>query len=338
MMIEIDGAHGEGGGQILRTAISLSAVLAEPVRIFNIRQGRPNPGMSAQHVASIAAVAGLSGADVDGLRAGSREVVFRPGTIPGGDFDFDVGTAGSISLVLQSCILPALHAAGRTTISVSGGTDVKWAPQIDYLGLVHLPLIGLAGARADLHVERRGFYPEGGGRVSLDIEPATVLPLDLERRKGTPDIEGVVCSQNLPEDVTTRMKHAALKRMVGLERVRLRSDVSSGRSRGAGIVISARFENTVLGAARLGEKGVRAEVLGDECASDLLGVLSTDATVDQHSLDQVLPFMALADGRSKVVAQGLTPHAETNIWVIERFLGEKFSVEEDRGLVTVETV
>jgi RNA 3'-phosphate cyclase len=337
-MIEIDGAHGEGGGQMLRTAVSLSAVLGEPVRVFNIREGRPTPGLSAQHEASIRAVADISGADVKGLRPGSSEIVFRPGRISGGDFEFAVGTAGSVSLVLQSCILPALRAGSRTNVTITGGTDVRWAPQIDYLRLVHLPLIANCGVVSELHVESRGFYPEGGGRASMMLSPANIGPLELGQREGAPRIEGIAYSQNLPEGVTARMKHAALKRLVGNENVRVRSEGSSGHSTGAGIVLSAIFENTVLGASRLGEKGVRAEVLGDECAAELTGIMSSDATVDLHSLDQLLPFMALARGRSTVTAAELTRHAETNMWVIEKFMGNRFSVEKTAGLVKVETL
>ncbi len=337
-MIDIDGAHGEGGGQILRTAVSLSAVLHEPVRVFNIRAGRPTPGLSAQHVTSIAAVADLSAAVVEGLRRGSEEIVFKPGDISGGDFEFAVGTAGSVALVLQSCILPALHAGSSTTITVTGGTDVRWAPQVDYLGLVHLPLIRRFGADSTMQVESRGFYPEGGGRATLEVRPSKALrPLGLVRREGRASIEGIVYSQNLPDDVNTRMKHAAMKRLVGFDPVRIRSDVSSGNSTGAGIVLSAGFDNTVLGASRLGEKGVRAEVLGEKCADELARTLSSEVTVDPYSLDQLLPYMALARGASTVLASSLTPHAETNIWVIERFLGKRFDINEERGLVTIAT-
>lgn len=338
-MIEIDGSHGEGGGQVLRTAISLSAVTGEQVRISNIRAGRPNPGLQPQHTTSIEAVAEVCGADVDGLFQGSKEIVFKPSQLVGGDFEFDVGTAGSIPLVITSCLLPGLMSKAKLRITVRGGTDVRWSPPIDYLRLVHIPLLNEFGGSCDLELSSRGFYPEGGGEVVAEIAPAGGLSkVDLGSQGKTVRIEGVAYAQNLPEHVVSRIKHSALKKLVGFEDVRIESDLRKGHSTGAGIVLSAVCENTVLGESALGAKGVRSETLGESCAEDLLETLKSGATVDEHMMDQVLLYMAVAEKGSRVTAEELTRHAETNIWVIEQFLGKRFSVAQRDGLTEVRTV
>ena len=337
-MIEIDGSHGEGGGQILRTSISLSAVIGEPVRIRKIRAGRSNPGLAPQHVTSIESVAEMCGADVDGLFAGSKEIVFRPGPLIGGDFEFDVGTAGSISLVIQSCLLPATMSKSTGRMSVKGGTDVRWSPPIDYLRLVHFPLIEKFGVSCELNLVSRGFYPEGGGEVTVETTPAGGLkPVSLDLQGKIRSVVGIAFSQNLPDHVVSRMKHTALKSLIDFREVGIDSDSRRGHSTGAGIVLVAEFEKTVVGESELGEKGVRSETLGETCAENLKETIRSKATVDEHMLDQILPYMALAGKGSNVLAEEMTGHAETNIWVIEQFLGRKFTVSNRNGLVEVAT-
>jgi RNA 3'-terminal phosphate cyclase (ATP) len=335
-MIEIDGSHGEGGGQILRTSIALAAVTGKQVRISNIRAGRPVPGLQPQHLTSIEAVAEICGAEVDGLFKGSKEVVFKPGPLLGGDFEFDVGTAGSVCLVVTSCLLPGLFSKARLRLTVRGGTDVRWSPPIDYLRLVHLPLLSEFGGACEIELVSRGFFPEGGGEVFAEISPAGGLSsVCLTSQGRTVRIEGVAYAQNLPEHVITRMKHSALKKLLDFKEGKIESDLRKGRSTGAGIVLSAVCENTVLGESALGAKGVRSETLGEGCVDDLLETLRSGATVDEHMLDQILLYMAFAEKGSEVLAEELTPHAETNIWVIEKFLGKKFTIERKDGLVTV---
>ncbi|MGD9962281.1 MAG: RNA 3'-terminal phosphate cyclase [Thermoplasmata archaeon] len=328
-MIEIDGAHGEGGGQVLRTAVSLSAVLQEPVRVTDIRAKRPNPGLAAQHVAAIGAVAELCDAEVEGVHVGSREMTFLPGTLAGGDFELDIGTAGSTSLVLQACLLPATFSKAPVTLALRGGTDTKWSPPIDFMRLVHIPIIRRIGASCDIDVVRRGFYPEGGGEVVARVDPCPVVRgVDLAQRGELVRISGVTYAQNLPEHVVSRMKHAALKTLVDHGRVKVDSDLRSGSSTGAGIVLAAEYEGAILGASALGQRGVRAETLGENCAADLAETMRSGATVDEHMLDQIVPYMALAEGESTVLAEELTGHAETNIWVVDRFLGQRFATEK----------
>jgi len=338
-MIEIDGSHGEGGGQVLRTAIALSAVLHEPVHVTGIRASRPNPGLAAQHVAAIEAVAELCDAEVDGLHAGSKEVAFKPGTLTGGDFEFDIGTAGSTALVLQACILPATMSKAPVRLTLKGGTDTRWSPPMDFVKLVHLPLVSRMGVSCEIELVRRGFYPEGGGEIVARIDPCHALAgIDLGHRGELVGVSGVAFAQNLPDHVISRMKHAALKSLVSHRNVKIDSDLRSGRSTGAGIVLAAEYDHTVLGESALGQRGVKAETLGEDCAADLIETMNSGATVDGHTLDQLVPYAAVAEGSSVMTTDGMTEHAETNMWVVERFLGERFRTQRAGNLVEVRTL
>jgi len=253
LMIDIDGSYGEGGGQILRTAISLAAVVGEPVRISRIRAARSNPGLSPQHITGIEAVAEICGAEVDGLFAGSTDLTFKPGQLIGGEYEFDVGTAGSISLVLQSCLLPCVVSKSRIRMTIKGGTDVRWSPPIDFLRMVHLPLLTRFGGTCDVEIVSRGFYPEGGGELVVETTPTGgLMPVDLRQRGEVTSIRGTAYAQNLPEHVVTRMKNAAIKRLLDFKEVKIESDLRKGHSTGAGIVLIAECENTVIGESALG--------------------------------------------------------------------------------------
>ncbi len=338
-MIEVDGSLGEGGGQILRTSVSLAAVTREPVKITNIRAGRKNPGLAPSHITSIEAVARIADADVDGLYQGSKEVIFSPRDLLGGEFEFDIGTAGSISLVLQSCLIPSILSKARTVLEIRGGTDVNWSPPIDYMRMVHLPMVERFGPSCDLELASRGFYPEGGGDVRVEISPVTKLSsVSIESPGNVRSIEGIAFAQNLPEDIALRIKHAAIKRLPAFKEVSVELDYRRGHSRGAGLVLVARCDNTILGASALGAKGIRSETLGENCALDLTETVRSGATVDEHMLDQILPYMALADGESLVVGEEMSAHAETNIAVIEKFIGPRFSIQKQDGLVRVQTL
>jgi RNA 3'-phosphate cyclase len=338
-MMEIDGSYGEGGGQVLRTSVAMSAVTSQAVKVFNIRANRPNPGLAPSHITSIEAVAQIADAEVDGLFPGSKEIVFRPQQLTGGDFEFDVGTAGSIALVLQACLLPAALSRRTVRLDVTGGTDVRWSPPIDYMRLVHAPMLNLLGASCDIEIGERGFYPEGGGRVSAEISPTSGFScLQLKSPGNILAVDGVAFAQNLPEHVVTRTKHAALKALLSVPSTRIDSDLRKGHSTGAGIVLAARCEHTILGESMLGEKGVRAERLGEECATNMLETARSGATVDEHMLDQILPYLALSEGESVVVAEEMTTHAETNMRIIERFLGRRYETTKRDGLVEVRVV
>ncbi|HWQ19733.1 MAG TPA: RNA 3'-terminal phosphate cyclase, partial [Methanotrichaceae archaeon] len=207
-MIEIDGSHGEGGGQIVRTAVALSAVTGTSVRISKIRQGRPKPGLAAQHARAVEALAQICSGDIYGAQPGSSEITFVPGQVQGGRYSIDIGTAGSITLLVQ-CLLPALTTAdGPVHLEIRGGTDVRWSPTIDYVRQVFLPALREFGASVEVLEVRRGYYPRGGGFVALDVTPRALRPAEL-LDPVVSVIEGISHSSNLPDHVAARQAESA---------------------------------------------------------------------------------------------------------------------------------
>ena len=338
--VEIDGSYGEGGGQILRTAVALSALTGKPVRVYNIRAKRPNPGLQAQHLTGVKAVAMISKARVDGLRIRSTEITMYPQRITGGNFSFDVGTAGSISLVLQS-VLPALaFAAAPSSLKITGGTDVAWSPPIDYMRNVFFKLLAKMGYHVDCEVKRRGHYPKGGGQVVVYTHPVEKLsPITLMDLGEVQRIQGVSHCVRLPRHVAERQASTA-RRVLEAEGYRdVEIAVESyppGRDPhlgpGSGIVLWAETSTgTVIGADALGERGKPAEKVGEEAAAKLLEELRLGAAVDKHASDMLIPYMAVADGSSSIKTSELTMHTATAIHVVESFLPVKFEVEGKLG-------
>lgn len=323
-MIELDGAHGEGGGQTVRTALSLSAITGEAFRIVNIRAGRPDPGLKPQHLAGVRLMQRLCSAEVSGDEAGSRELAFRPGRMAGGSYEFDVGTAGSLTLLMQS-VLPALFFCdGEVQLDLTGGTDVRWSPPVDHHRLVLLPLLRRMGGSVDMEVMRRGFYPKGGGRVRLRVGGGRLSPLRLEERGELLGVVGVSCVQNLRAEVAERMAASALTVLPG---ARIEREEGMGASAGAGITLAAEYERTVLGWSALGERGIPAEKVGREAANCLRRAMDNGGTVDARTADQLLPFMALA-GDSCLKVGVISGHLESQMQLIPHFLPVRFEVRE----------
>jgi RNA 3'-terminal phosphate cyclase (ATP) len=328
-MIEIDGSMGEGGGQVLRTSIALAAVLGREVRIFNIRAGRAEPGLKAQHLTSATAVTQICGAVSDGLKIGSTEFTFRPGRIRAGSFRFDVGTAGSITLVLQT-LMPLLpFAPGPVELEITGGTDVKWSPPIDYVRLVTLPLLEKMNVHAAIFVSRRGHFPRGGGIVRLSATPSSVLKNFLGGANGvTNAVEGISHSVQLPVGVAERQAVTAARVIEerNFPHPKIRVDQSqSGSGPGSGIVLSAVTSNgAVLGSDSLGERGRPAEVVGEDAAGKLVEEMSSGAFLDRHMGDMIVPYAALAEGVSDVSISQVTLHTMTNVNVAEFVAGVHF--------------
>jgi len=332
-MIEIDGAHGEGGGQLLRTAIALAAVKARPIRVVNVRARRSNPGLAPQHVAAVRAVAAMCDAQCEGAEPRSTALTFVPQRLRGGEYRLDVGTAGSIALVLQA-MLPAAVACGeRCVISVRGGTDVRAAPPIDYLRLVLLPLLEKLGIDAELTIERRGYYPRGGGEVRLELTPTSALsPFAVDEPGAVDRLEIHAHVSQLPREIAERMAGAALQMLPPGVRVERHIEAfAEGRSAGPGgaIVLRALTARTVLGAAQVAERGVRAERLGQLAGESLASDLRAGASLDVHAADQMLVYLALAPGESAFRVRELSSHARTAMWLIERLSGARFAVAAD---------
>lgn len=324
-MLEIDGSYGEGGGQILRSAVALSALTGTELRVVNIRAKRERPGLAAQHLAAVRGVASLCGAEVAGGQAGSAEITFRPGKVRGGRHRIDVGTAGSVTLVLQAGLLASLSAERGTELEVTGGTNVRMSPPVDYYFQVLLPLLSRMGVEVELELLQRGFYPRGGGRARAVLAPAVPRPLVLEERGPPEEMGGTCFSQGLPDHVAERMSHAARKRFLGQE-MRVRTERTAGPSPGAGIALCSRFRDTVLGADALGERGVLSEKVGDSAALRLKEEVEGPGTLDVHAADQLVAYMALAGGPSCFAVREVTEHLRTQMWLLPQFLDVRFEV------------
>lgn len=332
-MVVIDGSYGEGGGQIVRTAVGLSAYFGVPCEVVNIRKGRPNPGLRAQHVAGVKAVLKICRGHAEGLREGSDRLVFFPGAMRGGNYEIDIGTAGAVGLVLQTVMLPCVKLPSRLFLRIKGGTDVKWAPSAFYIKEVLLPVLKKMGYKGDLEVKKRGYYPQGGGEVLFWAEGNEISGIDATKRGELLKVMGVSHAARPLEKrrVAERQRESALKVLQG-EGIQAEIYVKyyDTPSLGSGIDLWAICRESVLGSNAIGEKGKRAEDVGREAAEELLRFLSTEAAFDSHLGDQILPFLAVAKGPSLVTVSEVTDHIRTNLWVISHFPGcRKLKIYED---------
>jgi len=314
-MIKIDGSYGEGGGQILRTAIALSCVTQKPVEVYNIRANRPKPGLAMQHLKGIEAAKLITNADVEGLKLGSTKVVFKPRSLKGGSFRIDIGTAGSVTLILQTILLPSLYAEKPSTFEIRGGTDVKWSPSVDYVRFVTFKALKDLNANVELDLIARGYYPEGGGKVIVRVEPSKLLGKEFDVLK-CDVIEGISHCQNLPNHVAERQKRSAMEVLESKGyKVDVNVEVRKGVSTGSGITLWCGYKGSVA----LGEKGKRAEIVGKECAEELIKELESDSIFDRHLADQIMPFSAVARGKTIYTTTEVTKHQISNAYVINKF-------------------
>lgn len=330
-MIEIDGSTGEGGGQLVRTAVALAAITGRALHLTKIRARRARPGLAAQHLAAVKAVAELCGARVDGLELASQELRFDPGALRVGTHLFEVGTAGSVTLVLQALIPVMLAARTRATVRVIGGTDVRAAPPFDYLRELLLPLLRRVGVSARAEVVRRGYYPRGGGEIECVVEPSVLRPVNLSEPGGLASIEMYSHVANLPAHIAQRMASSARDALAHLPEPALHMtvlDPDQAIGPGGAIVLRARTAHSLLGAGRVAQRGVPAEQLGAEAAAELRSDLGSGAALDIHAADQLLVYLALAGPGSRFTTRALTSHARTAMWLIERFVPVRFEVDE----------
>jgi len=340
-LIEIDGSVLEGGGQILRTTLALSALTGKPVRIYNIRAKRSNPGLQPQHLTSVKAVAELCNAKVEGAYKGSRELIFTPGKLRAGKFRFDIGTAGSISLVIQAILPVLVFAPGKCEVEITGGTDVHWSPPIDYVRYVLLPTLALMGVKAEVQVFRRGHYPRGGGHVKITVTPVDKLkPIDFVEFGRLVEIRGRSHCVKLPAHVAERQARAAKEYLkkhgidvpIEIELETYPPDRDPHLGPGSGIVLYAKSDRGLLiGADAIGEKGKPAEEVGREAAEKLIQELTPGRAFDSHMGDMLIPYIALAEGRSRIGVSKITLHTVTNMYIVEKILGVKFRVEGEEG-------
>ncbi len=338
-MLELDGSYGEGGGQLVRTAVALSAITGRAVTIRNVRAKRDPPGLAPQHAAAVRAVAALSGASIEGVELRSRSIAFSPGAPARGSFRFDVGTAGSVTLLLQA-LLPFMIASGKPCeATVIGGTDVRMAPPLDYFREVLLALLARMGASVRLDERRRGYYPRGGGEVLVSVSPSRLRPVAFDAPGAPRSVSGLAHVANLPEHIATRMRASALAQLASVPGLTpdiacrmLGPDDAIGQ--GGAIVAWARADGTVLGAGRVAERGVRAEALGEAVGLELASDLAAGAAVDVHAADQLLVYFALAGG-GWLTTRAVSVHARTCMWLIEQFLPVRFEVSQAGALFRI---
>jgi len=355
----LDGSYLEGGGQILRNALALSALTGKSFSVSDIRKGRCNPGLKAQHLYCVKAAAQLCGADFTDVEIGSETVAFFPKKLKAQNLDIDIGTAGSMSLFLQAVLLPAMFANAPLKISVAGGTDVIWSMPVDYLKNVFLPHLQKY-ARAEIRILKRGFYPKGGGKIEIEIRPkfksndfenfeefAGYLKqkgrIVLEEQGKLLQVKGVShASKNLWDaKVAERQAMSAESALKKLKcPVQIASEYSDTYSPGSAVTLWAIFSKgeeidslnpIILGADALGERGKSSENVGKEAAEKLLKEIESGAPVDQHLADNLIPFLGLFGGKIRV--SRITNHTLTNIYVTEKFLDVKFKVDKEKNII-----
>lgn len=342
-MLEVDGSQKSGSGTILRLAVALAGVLNEPLHIYNIRQKRSQPGLRPQHLEAVLTAAKICRAEVEGAKLGSRELWFKPAGIVGGEVQAEIGTAGSIPMLLLT-ILPLCIFVKQTlrVHIVKGGTDVRHAPTINYIRHVLLPVLAQMGLNSSLTIHKYGYYPKGMGEVSLVVQPCKGLrPILLEEFGTMRKIRGVsVCTFLADRRVAERQAKAAnsLLKQHGYEAdIEVVNDWSNPLQKGSSLVLWAETStNACLGGDAIGELGKPSETVGKEAAQNLLVEINAKATVDVHLADMLVPYIALANGDSVYLTRSMSEHLETNIWLVEKILGVKFDVTRVNHLFRIE--
>ncbi len=338
-LVKIDGSHGEGGGQILRTAISLSAISGKPIEVTNIRANRTNPGLRPQHLAGIKIIADLFHAKSENLKVGAEWIRFSPSDkFEGGSIKFDIGTAGSIPLILMT-VVPAVSLSNNSLqIEVTGGTDVKASPTIDYIKHIVAKSYLSIGPKFSVDVLKRGYYPKGGGVVQCTVKPCkTPSTIELLATGYLEPKIISVCSQ-LPVHVAKRQISSAL---IALEKKDIRcsnytASIETSISPGSSILVySAADFGLYVGGDSIGELGKRAESVGTEAAMRFLDSTLAQATVDPFLADMLVLPLALSKGRSRYRVARVTQHLLTNLHIVSEIVRCKYSIEQQEGSYTV---
>jgi RNA 3'-phosphate cyclase len=342
-MVFIDGSLGEGGGQVLRSALSLALLTGTPVRLDNIRARRAKPGLMAQHLKSVEAAGAVGMARIEGAALGASSLLFEPHGICAGDFQFDIGTAGSTSLVLQTVFTPLSFAPSASTVLLTGGTHVPRSPCFHYLDLHWARFMRQAGYDGRLELELAGFYPRGGGRVRAVISPARKLsPLRLTERGELKRIWGISAAAKLSRDVAERQRRRALERLAGRCReLEIEVRELEARSPGTMLLLAAEFERSRSCYVALGERGKPAERVAEEAAQELLAFLDGDGAIDPYLADQLILPLAVVKGESALRTAKVTEHLLTNAEVVKAFVPAEIEFQGppgESGLVLIRGV
>lgn len=334
--VEIDGSYMEGGGQALRIALGLSVILKRPVRVTKIRANRPKPGLSNQHLHGVNLLRDIARAEVTGNTLLSTELEFVPHSMAGGTYKVDTRTAASITLVYQMVLPVLLFASKPSHVEVTGGTNVSFAPQVEYMQQVLKPNLKRFNISFDLKILQHGFYPRGNGRCLLDVNPITHFKaVDLTKFGDFQSVQGsAYYAGRLPKCVAFDMQHSAKRE---IHRLWPESECSiqvmkhmpdKARDNGTGIILTATTNTgCVVGAATVGEKNVDGHMIGSNASCELSGYIKNEICIDQHMQDQLIIYMALATGRSSILTGTLTKHTKTAIYVVEQMTDIKFDID-----------
>lgn len=319
-LLRLDGSVGEGGGQILRTALSLSALTGRPFAIERIRANRKKPGLLRQHLTAVRAAAALCGASVEGAEPGSQSLRFEPGPVAAGDYSFAIGTAGSTTLVMQTVLPPLLTAGGASRVTIEGGTHNPLAPPVDFFERSFLPLVRRMGARVELRLERCGFYPAGGGRIVAEVEPVPSLaPFELVERSPVLRRSARALVASVPRGVAER-ELAVVREAFGLSA----DDVSvvellRGQGPGNVLTIELGMEHHSEVFTGFGERGVRAEAVAAAAVEEARAYLASGEPVGEHLADQLVIPLAMAGG-GRFRTGPASRHLTTNVEVVRQFV------------------
>ncbi len=342
-MFEIDGSQKSGSGTILRLAVALAAIKQEPLHIVNIRQSRPNPGLKPQHLEAVLTAGKLCKAEMRGAQLGSRELWFKPGEICGGDLVAEIGTAGSIPMLLMTVLPICLFAKEPVRLRVTkGGTDTTHAPTINYLRNVFLLGLKRMGVDAELTVQRYGYFPKGNGEATLTVKPTPNLrPFRLESFGKLREGKGIsVCTFLADRKVAERQALAAIQRLSekGYRAdIQIVNDTSNPLQKGSSIALWAETDTgVVVGADAIGELKKMAEAVGTEAAEKLAAELAAQVTVDSHLADMLIPYVALAKGASAYLTRSVSEHLEANIWLAEKMLNARFNIKKVGAVYRIE--
>jgi RNA 3'-terminal phosphate cyclase (ATP) len=352
-MLTIDGSHGEGGGQVLRSTLTLAVLTGQPVRIERLRAGRARPGLRPQHLTAVRAAAAISGASLQGDELDSQALTFAPGGPPrAGEYTFDVadaarsGSAGSVGLVLQTVLLPLALSGGESVLTLRGGTHVPWAPSASYLEHVFLPALARMGIHGRMECRRWGFYPAGGGEVRVEIagRERAPQPADLVERGPLQRAWGIAAVTNLPAHIPQRMASRARNVLAeaGID-AQIEPRRLSGAGPGAGVFLFAEYAGPAAGPAitagftGYGRKGLPAESVAEVACAEFIAHHRSGCPVDPHLADQLLLPMALAEpdpgGQdcSRLATSRVSQHLQTNVWAVQQFLATGVIVEGAPG-------
>jgi RNA 3'-terminal phosphate cyclase (ATP) len=342
-LFEVDGSQKSGSGTILRLSVALAAISGRPLHIYNIRHKRPQPGLKPQHLEAVLTASKLCNAETRGAVLKSKELWFTPNEVKGGNYEAEIGTAGSIPMLLLTVLPICNFAKDSVRLHVSkGGTDTWNAPTINYLRFVFLPTLRRMGLKASITVHKYGYYPKGMGEVTLTTDPCHKLQsLQLENFGILKSIKGYsVCTFLAEKRVAQRQADAATEYLTGKgysARIEVMNDTSNPLQKGSSIVLWAETDTgVVLGADAIGELGKPSEAVGREAAKKLYAEVAAKSTVDVHLADMLILYMALTSGSSAFLTRTISEHLEANVWLAEKMLGAKFKIITAGSLFRVE--